>query len=79
MCSFVSFNLCLCICVYVCIHTHTHMYSTFLGTGAMVAAVETASRRKADVICGKPYPLIYETLSQEHRINPERTLFIGDR
>lgn len=49
------------------------------GTGAMVAAVETASRRKADVICGKPYPLIYETLSQEHHINPERTLFIGDR
>ena len=45
----------------------------------MVAAVEAAAQRKADVICGKPYPLIYETLSQQHRINPDRSLVIGDR
>ncbi|KAK2142602.1 hypothetical protein LSH36_934g00014 [Paralvinella palmiformis] len=61
-------------CHFVATNTDTGLP---IGSGKVLP--EAAAQRKADVICGKPYPLIYETLSQQHRINPDRSLVIGDR
>jgi HAD superfamily hydrolase (TIGR01450 family) len=46
------------------------------GTGAIVAALEYATRRKAQVV-GKPEPQIFRTALD--RLGPGRTLMIGDR
>jgi glycerol 3-phosphatase-2 len=46
------------------------------GTGAILAAVEYASRRSARVV-GKPDPLIFSTALD--RLGPGRALMIGDR
>uniref|UniRef100_A0A1B6IA33 4-nitrophenylphosphatase n=2 Tax=Homalodisca liturata TaxID=320908 RepID=A0A1B6IA33_9HEMI len=48
------------------------------GTGAYVAAVQTAAERKP-IIMGKPEAYIREYLVNKHKINPSRTLMIGDR
>jgi ribonucleotide monophosphatase NagD (HAD superfamily) len=50
----------------------------FVGTGAMVAAVTTASRRDPFIL-GKPNRFMFETVQKDHpSINPDRTLMIGD-
>ncbi|XP_023413283.1 glycerol-3-phosphate phosphatase isoform X1 [Loxodonta africana] len=48
------------------------------GTGCLVRAVEMASQRQADII-GKPSRFIFDCVSQEYGINPERTVMVGDR
>lgn len=48
------------------------------GTGAIVAAVQTAAERKP-MIMGKPYSFARDILMKTHSIDPERTLMIGDR
>ncbi|KAK4011231.1 glycerol-3-phosphate phosphatase [Daphnia magna] len=48
------------------------------GTGVMVKAVETASQRTAKVF-GKPSVAMFEAISKQCKINPQRTLMIGDR
>ncbi|XP_008548278.1 glycerol-3-phosphate phosphatase [Microplitis demolitor] len=48
------------------------------GTGSLVKCVETCSERKATVM-GKPSTYISEMLHKNYKINPERTLMIGDR
>ncbi|XP_006100973.1 glycerol-3-phosphate phosphatase [Myotis lucifugus] len=48
------------------------------GTGCLVRAVEMAAERQADII-GKPSRFIFDCVSQEYGINPERTVMVGDR
>ncbi|XP_003481157.2 glycerol-3-phosphate phosphatase [Sus scrofa] len=48
------------------------------GTGCLVRAVEMAAQRQADII-GKPSRFIFDCVSQEYGINPERTVMVGDR
>jgi HAD superfamily hydrolase (TIGR01450 family) len=47
------------------------------GTGAVLAAVETASGRTADAIVGKPEPAMYE--AARDRLGDGKTLAVGDR
>jgi HAD superfamily hydrolase (TIGR01450 family) len=47
------------------------------GTGAILAAVETASGRKADAIVGKPEPAMYD--AARDRLGEGKTLAFGDR
>ncbi|KAK2493716.1 hypothetical protein MC885_015411 [Smutsia gigantea] len=48
------------------------------GTGCLVRAVEMAAQRQADII-GKPSRFIFDCVSREYGINPERTVMVGDR
>ncbi|XP_016045893.2 glycerol-3-phosphate phosphatase [Erinaceus europaeus] len=48
------------------------------GTGCLVRAVEMAAQRQADII-GKPSRFIFDCVSQEYGIDPERTVMVGDR
>lgn len=48
------------------------------GTGTFVSAVETCALRKP-IVMGKPSSYVGTVLVQEHKIDPERTLMIGDR
>lgn len=48
------------------------------GTGCLVRAVEMAAQRQADII-GKPSRFIFDCVSQEYGIHPERTVMVGDR
>ncbi|KAH8296828.1 hypothetical protein KR054_011811, partial [Drosophila jambulina] len=48
------------------------------GTGSFVRAIETCAERNP-VVIGKPNPAICESLISEKKINPARTLMIGDR
>ena len=58
----------------------THILSNIdLGTGAFVAAVQTAAGRDP-IILGKPERYMFEAVMAIHTdIKPERTLMIGDR
>lgn len=47
------------------------------GTGAVLAAVETAAGRRADSIAGKPEPSMYAAAVD--RLGPGRVLAVGDR
>jgi len=47
------------------------------GTGAVLAAIETAAGRTADRIAGKPEPAMYETARD--RLGEGRCLAVGDR
>jgi HAD superfamily hydrolase (TIGR01450 family) len=46
------------------------------GTGAILAAVEAAAGRKADLVVGKPEPAMYE--AARDRLGPGRVLGVGD-
>ncbi|XP_045479391.1 glycerol-3-phosphate phosphatase-like [Harmonia axyridis] len=47
-------------------------------TGAILAAIETCSGRKAKIL-GKPSSYIIEYLRTHHCIDPQKTLLLGDR
>ena len=47
------------------------------GSGAVLAAVETATGRKADAVVGKPEPALYE--AARDRLGDGKTLAVGDR
>jgi HAD superfamily hydrolase (TIGR01450 family) len=46
------------------------------GTGAVLAAIETAAGRRAGLVVGKPEPAMYE--AARDRLGPGRTLAVGD-
>lgn len=46
--------------------------------GSLVKAIECCSERKA-INVGKPSKILAELLSEEHGLDPSRTLFVGDR
>ncbi|GFH48619.1 hypothetical protein CTEN210_05095 [Chaetoceros tenuissimus] len=48
------------------------------GNGSLVSAIEACSQRKA-VNVGKPSKILAELLSEEHDLDPSRTIFVGDR
>jgi phosphoglycolate phosphatase-like HAD superfamily hydrolase len=48
------------------------------GTGTFVRAIETCTSRKAFKI-GKPSPYVCEAIIKRHKVDPEKTLMIGDR
>ena len=48
------------------------------GTGAFIKAIETAAGREATVL-GKPEKFMFEAISDVHKIDPKRTIMIGDR
>lgn len=48
------------------------------GNGSLVKAIECCSQRKATNV-GKPSKILAELLSEEHGLDPSRTLFVGDR
>jgi glycerol 3-phosphatase-2 len=47
------------------------------GSGAVLAAIETASRHSASLVVGKPEPAMYE--AARDRLGPGRVLAVGDR
>jgi HAD superfamily hydrolase (TIGR01450 family) len=47
------------------------------GTGAVLAAIETATGRQASAVVGKPEPTMYE--AARDRLGPGRILAVGDR
>lgn len=47
------------------------------GTGAILAAIETAAGREASMIVGKPEPTMYD--AARDRLGPGRILGVGDR
>jgi HAD superfamily hydrolase (TIGR01450 family) len=47
------------------------------GTGAVLAAIETAAGRSADVVVGKPEPAMYD--AARATLGPGRVLAVGDR
>jgi HAD superfamily hydrolase (TIGR01450 family) len=47
------------------------------GSGAVLAAVEAATGRSADLVVGKPEPAMYE--AARDRLGPGRILAVGDR
>lgn len=49
-----------------------------LGTGCLVKAVETAAEREAFIV-GKPSRFMFECVASEFKINPARTIMVGDR
>lgn len=48
------------------------------GTGAILAAIETASGRTA-IVVGKPQPGIFRIALHRAEVDPSRALFVGDR
>ncbi|XP_002066000.4 glycerol-3-phosphate phosphatase, partial [Drosophila willistoni] len=48
------------------------------GSGSFVRAIETCAER-APIVIGKPNPAICESLIKQKKVNPSRTLMIGDR
>ena len=46
------------------------------GTGALLAAVEAAASRSADLVVGRPEPAMYD--AARDRLGPGRTLAVGD-
>jgi HAD superfamily hydrolase (TIGR01450 family) len=48
------------------------------GAGAIVAAIETASGKKA-VVLGKPGDFAFRMIMEEHGIRAEEMLMVGDR
>jgi phosphoglycolate phosphatase-like HAD superfamily hydrolase len=51
---------------------------TVSGTGTFVRAMETCTRRKAFEI-GKPSPYVCDAIIRRHKVDPKKTLMIGDR
>jgi len=49
------------------------------GAGSIVAALEAALGRKADVEIGKPSPIFFETVLRDTGVDPREALVIGDR
>lgn len=48
------------------------------GTGSLVRAIETCAERKA-IIMGKPEKYVSDYIVANFRVDPKRTLMIGDR
>jgi phosphoglycolate/pyridoxal phosphate phosphatase family enzyme len=48
------------------------------GNGSLVKAIECCSQRNA-INVGKPSKILADLLSEEHGLDPARTLFVGDR
>ena len=48
------------------------------GNGALVRALEHSSRRRA-VCVGKPSAVLASLIAEDHSLDPERTLMVGDR
>lgn len=48
------------------------------GTGAFIKAIETSAGREA-IVLGKPEKFMFEAISDCHKIDPKRTIMIGDR
>jgi phosphoglycolate phosphatase len=48
------------------------------GTGTFVKAMETCTNRQAFKI-GKPSPYLCEAIMNRHKVDPSKTLMIGDR
>lgn len=49
------------------------------GNGALVAAIQAASGRPPDAVCGKPSADLAEFLLEEFELDPARTIVVGDR
>jgi ribonucleotide monophosphatase NagD (HAD superfamily) len=48
------------------------------GTGTFVAAIETVSKRKP-LIVGKPSTAMFDAIVEDHHIDKDRTIMIGDK
>lgn len=69
-------------CLFVCTNTDETFPSSTIyrmpGSGAILAGIKVTSGREPFVV-GKPSTYIADILRKESNINPDRTLFIGDR
>jgi len=54
---------------------HPHVV---IGTGSLVATVETASLRKVEVLLGKPGSFMYECFSELSGVRGDKCLMVGD-
>lgn len=48
------------------------------GPGALLKSIELCSERKP-IVLGKPEPYIRKVVTEKFGVDPEKTLFIGDR
>eukprot|EP00818_Percolomonas_sp_WS_P010840 CAMPEP_0117456438 /NCGR_PEP_ID=MMETSP0759-20121206/11877_1 /TAXON_ID=63605 /ORGANISM="Percolomonas cosmopolitus, Strain WS" /LENGTH=314 /DNA_ID=CAMNT_0005249777 /DNA_START=571 /DNA_END=1512 /DNA_ORIENTATION=- len=49
------------------------------GVQPIVRSIEEGSQRKLSVICGKPSTFIIDEIMEEHSINPDQIMVIGDQ
>ena len=74
----------LCVSLPVCtLYTWFHKLNTertccVIGTGSFVAAIKTCAEREPFIV-GKPEAYMKEVVMTEHKVDPSRTLMIGDR
>jgi len=54
---------------------HPHVV---IGTGSLVAAVETASLREVEVLTGKPGQFMFECFSEQSGVKGDKCLMVGD-
>ncbi|MEM4348317.1 MAG: HAD-IIA family hydrolase [Candidatus Anstonellaceae archaeon] len=49
------------------------------GSGAIAASLIFATGRKPDFVVGKPSPYLLHLLLSSHKLDPKKTVFVGDR
>ena len=47
--------------------------------GSLFALIEASTGRKPDVVCGKPFPLMAETVRERFGLDPAEIAMVGDR
>ncbi len=55
------------------------MVVIYLGAGSVIAFIRTASQREPNDICGKPNQPLIDVLMSHYKIEPSRTMMVGDR
>lgn len=54
-------------------------YGELPGAGSIISSIAACSKRKPDINIGKPSKEIFNLVLQEHNVDPQKVLVIGDR
>lgn len=49
------------------------------GTGGITHALSYSTGREPDVVLGKPYKYMMDTILQHYNLDPSKSIMIGDR